>query len=648
MPPSPGNGVILSGSLRHAIDEAQKSQKLVVTSSIILTIPQQITSLVNLTHLDLTSNCLKNLPRDIGQLRALTCLRLGWNKLSFLPPEIGHLTSLQELCLGFNQLRSLPRQLGCLCALQRLQLNDNCLESIPPEIGLLNKLVDLQLSYNALETLPPELGLLVDSLSMLVLSGNPLQDPGPETLADGTLAVLRHLHDTFEGQGGTRPVVPSVEEASSGGRNMPANVLSLEEELADGLDLESPGGTRLPGSPSLSRQRSGSDDRTNGGSPSHKSRGHAGTRSAGRSSRKGSGGGGDRPATAMPSFSASFSALSPSPLSGPSSRPPGTAIGTSPGLPRPTLGSHSPDRATLASSSSTRRPGTASAASFRRPGSASAFSRQMAAAGDDESAGAMLASMPILQGSLAAAAHSLSRVRANLAPSAADGGSSRLEALREASSEGGSGEGEGAELDCVRDLLRSRNPDLLRSLDALIEDDDEPPSSTQRQTPSWRSSFNSGQATSSGGGQTPANNSNGPRAAPGETGADERDASGNVLAASEGGGGGKDRLKVPQQYLCPITYEIMQDPVMATDGRTYERQAIIKWFAHHGTSPVTGEELSSLDVTNNFTLRSMIREFEESQKGQEKQRRPDEDEDKEEAEGDEKLHGSLAAETNDS
>jgi len=37
---------------------------------------------------------------------------------------------------------------------------------------------------------------------------------------------------------------------------------------------------------------------------------------------------------------------------------------------------------------------------------------------------------------------------------------------------------------------------------------------------------------------------------------------------------GLDELKTPDEFVCPITYEVMQDPVCASDGHTYERSAI--------------------------------------------------------------------------
>ena len=35
---------------------------------------------------------------------------------------------------------------------------------------------------------------------------------------------------------------------------------------------------------------------------------------------------------------------------------------------------------------------------------------------------------------------------------------------------------------------------------------------------------------------------------------------------------------VPPQYLCPITGELMEDPVTTADGHAYERAAIAQWL----------------------------------------------------------------------
>ena len=62
----------------------------------------------------------------------------------------------------------------------------------------------------------------------------------------------------------------------------------------------------------------------------------------------------------------------------------------------------------------------------------------------------------------------------------------------------------------------------------------------------------------------------------------------------------------PHEFSCPITTFIMEDPVMATDGYTYERAHIEKWFEEHSKSPQTNKELVSRTVIPNHGLKAMI------------------------------------------
>ena len=60
-------------------------------------------------------------------------------------------------------------------------------------------------------------------------------------------------------------------------------------------------------------------------------------------------------------------------------------------------------------------------------------------------------------------------------------------------------------------------------------------------------------------------------------------------------------------FECPITSELMYDPIIADDGHSYERTAIERWFsAGNSTSPVTGQKLDSLVLRSNHALRSAI------------------------------------------
>eukprot|EP00854_Cymbomonas_tetramitiformis_P005035 gene5035-6136_t len=70
-----------------------------------------------------------------------------------------------------------------------------------------------------------------------------------------------------------------------------------------------------------------------------------------------------------------------------------------------------------------------------------------------------------------------------------------------------------------------------------------------------------------------------------------------------------DATNVSQDLLCPITQDVMEDPVIADDGYTYERSAIEHWFARcrgHPTSPMTNEQLRSNNLIPNRIVKSMI------------------------------------------
>ena len=53
---------------------------------------------------------------------------------------------------------------------------------------------------------------------------------------------------------------------------------------------------------------------------------------------------------------------------------------------------------------------------------------------------------------------------------------------------------------------------------------------------------------------------------------------------------------IVDEYLCPITQELPIDPVMAEDGKIYERWAIAKWLLEHQRSPSTGLAMGAMLV----------------------------------------------------
>ena len=65
----------------------------------------------------------------------------------------------------------------------------------------------------------------------------------------------------------------------------------------------------------------------------------------------------------------------------------------------------------------------------------------------------------------------------------------------------------------------------------------------------------------------------------------------------------------PMYCCCPITGSLMTDPVMDTEGNTYERAAIEEWLLKSQTSPVTRTSLTSDKLTPNRNIRELCEAY---------------------------------------
>ena len=92
-------------------------------------------------------------------------------------------------------------------------------------------------------------------------------------------------------------------------------------------------------------------------------------------------------------------------------------------------------------------------------------------------------------------------------------------------------------------------------------------------------------------------------------------------------------MDIPSSYQCPLSLELMRDPVFAVisfallamtpegpllndellavqaDGQTYERSWIEEWLARHETSPLTNARLPNKTLTPNIALRCFIEDW---------------------------------------
>jgi len=65
------------------------------------------------------------------------------------------------------------------------------------------------------------------------------------------------------------------------------------------------------------------------------------------------------------------------------------------------------------------------------------------------------------------------------------------------------------------------------------------------------------------------------------------------------------------KFICPITKDVMIDPVICSDGYTYDRAAIVAWLKHSSMSPLTRVRLPNKDLRPDYTLRVQIEKFRE-------------------------------------
>ena len=74
-------------------------------------------------------------------------------------------------------------------------------------------------------------------------------------------------------------------------------------------------------------------------------------------------------------------------------------------------------------------------------------------------------------------------------------------------------------------------------------------------------------------------------------------------------------VQPPSQFVCPITMEVMLDPVILASGHTYDRLSITAWLKTRKTDPMTGMRLRHTEMVPNHALKSAIFEWMEKHGG---------------------------------
>ncbi|XP_029471267.1 leucine-rich repeat and calponin homology domain-containing protein 3 isoform X2 [Rhinatrema bivittatum] len=154
-------------------------------------IPETILNLQALTFLNISRNQLSTLPVHMCSL-PLKILIASNNKLVSLPEEIGHLRQLTELDVSCNEIQTIPPQVGNLESLRDFNVRRNHLVCLPEELAEL-PLVRLDFSCNKITTIPVCYRNL-RHLQTITLDNNPLQSPPAQICIKGKIHIFKYLN----------------------------------------------------------------------------------------------------------------------------------------------------------------------------------------------------------------------------------------------------------------------------------------------------------------------------------------------------------------------------------------------------------------------------------------------------------------------
>ncbi|KAL0911999.1 hypothetical protein M5K25_017940 [Dendrobium thyrsiflorum] len=67
---------------------------------------------------------------------------------------------------------------------------------------------------------------------------------------------------------------------------------------------------------------------------------------------------------------------------------------------------------------------------------------------------------------------------------------------------------------------------------------------------------------------------------------------------------------IPDEFRCPITLDLMKDPVVLASGHTYDRCSISQWInSGHQTCPKSGQKLIHMALIPNYNLKSLYEQW---------------------------------------
>jgi internalin A len=175
------------GEVPREVRELPDLRELRLAGCSIHTLPDWLSELTSLTHIELAGNPISDLPHTFDELQSLRVLGLSNTRIETLEPVLSELGALEMLVLSGARVNELPWWIGDLSRLRVLDLGANPIASLPEGMAGLRRLTHLYLWGHRLRRIPDVL------LSLVHLEVLDLSRCGSHDLGDSSREVARHF-----------------------------------------------------------------------------------------------------------------------------------------------------------------------------------------------------------------------------------------------------------------------------------------------------------------------------------------------------------------------------------------------------------------------------------------------------------------------
>lgn len=73
--------------------------------------------------------------------------------------------------------------------------------------------------------------------------------------------------------------------------------------------------------------------------------------------------------------------------------------------------------------------------------------------------------------------------------------------------------------------------------------------------------------------------------------------------------------KIPDEFICPISHEIMSDPYTTPSGRSFQKEGIVQWVQENKKDPFNRASITEKDIVPNVALRFAIVDYKQMSEG---------------------------------